>query len=135
MPGTSLQTILSTENLSGVIQKVKPGLPVESVPAQLINPTGAMVRNVSGNFATFRTERGVRKTARHAMSGSPSRNRSMTGVGEQQIKLITPRENFELQAVALQNLQSNEGVKQRMGESEVTRHCSSLAFTKQSHLA
>jgi hypothetical protein len=128
MPGTNLKTILASDNLSGVIQKVKPGLPMTAMPTALVEPTGAMLKSVEGDYASFRTERGTRQAARRAESGAPSRNTATTAIGEQMIKLICPRENFEIKAVDLQNLDSMEGQKQRMGEQEVARQ---LANAKQ----
>lgn len=112
-----LQAILGGRTLTGVIQSVKPGLAEESL-AGFMDMTGRTVEGDSGEYVKVE---GSRKTARIAAYGSPSRRRSLSGVSNVPVKLIHSAENIEIKGHTLTNLMSPDGVRQRLGESEVGR--------------
>ena len=115
--GTNLQNVLGGRQLAGTIQAIKPGLPIDQLPPGLFTPG----RTVEGNSCTMYQVSGSRKTAQLAQYGAPSRRRTLSGVTEQPVVLAHFAENIEIKASTLINLESQDGVRQRLGESEVDR--------------
>lgn len=114
--GKTLQQVLGGRNLSGVIQGIKTGVPRMLPPALY-----GLIRKVEGDYATYRKVNGTRKMARVVQYGSPSRARTMTGVSEIPVKLLHTLENIQFKPHVLVNLESSDGQRQRLGESEVLR--------------
>lgn len=113
-----VRSILAGRNLTGVIQAIKPGLPEDCLPSELFDSSPSVVEGDSG---TYYKVNGSRKTAKLSMYGSPSRRRTLSGVTEQPVKLAHYTENVEIKAATLVNLESEDGSRQRLGESEVAR--------------
>jgi len=116
MPKT-LHQILGGKNLCGVIQRIKPGIPMDIIPAGFMRVT----RTIDGHVGTYFKVTGTRKTARLAIYGSPSKTRSLSGVEEQPITLFHTIENIMHSPTTLILLKDMNDQKQRLGEAEVAR--------------
>lgn len=121
MAGTTIEAILNSRVLSGAIQKTTMGLPTGGLPNELVNPTGAMLRNVVGDSATFITGRGSRRTASQAHRDAPAVKRATIGVGEQSIKLLNFKNTLEVKADTLMGLQSSDAMTSQIAQDEVGR--------------
>jgi len=122
--GTNLASVLGGRVLCGTIEKIKPGLPVESLPPGLMTPN----RKINGNNCTYYQVNGSRQTARMVQYGAASQRRTISGVSEVPVILSHWAENMEIKPATLMNLQSQTGEEQERGEQEVTRQ---LKETKQ----
>jgi hypothetical protein len=122
MAGT-LQSVLAGRVLTGGIQAIKPGLPEVGLPPGLVNPPTAPVGNpaTGGDYGVYRKVEGTRKTAKQAHRASPSRARTMSGVTEVPVKLISSSEHIEIKAETLMCLENDRGEIQKLGEDEVKR--------------
>lgn len=120
MAGTTIEQILSGRVLSGAIQKVTPGLP-DSLPPGLTNPTGTAMRQVMGDSANFLTYRGTRKGVQRSDRDAPSRNRASANIGEQNIKLISFKNNLGIKADTLMQIKSTDAMTSQIGEAEIKR--------------
>lgn len=118
MAGTTLRSVLAGRNLCGTIQSIKPGLPDDAMPPALMNQTS---RKITGNTGTYYQVEGSRKTATLVQYGAPSVRRALSGVAEKPFTLAHFAENIEIPAADLENLESDTGEKQALGEQEVMR--------------
>jgi hypothetical protein len=116
MPKT-LHQILGGRNLCGVIERIKPGIPMDILPAGFSRVT----RTIKGHVGTYFKVTGTRKTAKLATYGSPSKTRELTGVEEMPITLFHTIENISHKAATLMNLKSLNDQEQRLGEAEIAR--------------
>jgi len=116
--GTSIRDVLGGRQLSGTIVATKPLVPVDQLPPGLMTPSG---KAIQGNSCTMYQVNGTRKTAQAVQFGSPSKKRSLSGVAEKPVVLAHFKENIEIDATVLINLEDENGNKQRLGESEVDR--------------
>lgn len=113
----TLQQVIGAENLVGVIQGIKPGLP-PVLPEAMLRPTD----RVNGNIGTYMKVEGTRKTARLVYYGGPSVARKLKGVTEVGVVLIHSLENHTHKPTTLMNLKSvGSEVRQKMGRDEVAR--------------
>lgn len=113
-----MPSVLRGPQLSGTIQAVKPGLPSESFHPgfQTLSPSG-----VEGNTTTYFRVEGTRKTAQLVAYGGASKARTMKGVTEVPITLLSFAENIGVKPSTLVNLLSTDGSRQRLGEKEIAR--------------
>lgn len=116
---TTIQKVLGAKNLLGSVDLVLAGLPQNVLPPGLLG--GTTTRPVSGNTGTYIRSEGTQKTAKHVAYGGASRPRTISGISEQPVILLSPRENIGLKFTDLANLNSPDGTRQRMGEWEVAR--------------
>lgn len=116
MPKTLMQ-ILGGKNLCGVIQRIKPGIPMDILPAGFSRVT----RTIKGHVGTYFMVTGTRKTARLAAYGSPSKTRELSGIEEKPITLFHTIENIMHSPSTLMLLKSMQDQEQRLGEAEVAR--------------
>lgn len=116
---TTIQNVLGNRNLLGLVDAILPGLPTGHLPPGLLST--AVRRGVQGNTGTYFKQDGAQKTARHTAYGGVSRLRTVSGLAEQPVVLLSPKESIDLKAHSLINLLSPEGGVQRMGEAEVAR--------------
>ena len=116
MPKT-LHQILGGRNLCGVIQRIKPGIPMDILPGGFSRVT----RTIEGHVGTYFKVTGTRKTAKLATYGSPSKTRTLSGVEEMPVTLFHSIENIAHKPTVLMNLKSMDDQKQRLGEAEVAR--------------
>jgi len=113
----SLRQILGGENLTGVIQSVKSGIPDVLPPAFMRTR-----RTVEGNTATYFRVKGIRETARQTAYGAPSRQRGQQELVEVPVTLIHVLESMYHQPWVLQNLQAvGSEAKQKLGRQEIAR--------------
>ena len=115
--GTNLQNVLGGRQLSGTIELIKPGLPTEQLPPGLLSPT----LGIEGVSHVMRQREGTRRTPARVEYGAPSRRYTPKGVSEKPVVLNHFSHNTELKAATLVNLESDNGQRQRLGESEVER--------------
>src|SRR3990167_9682135 len=108
--GTTLQQILGGRQLTGTIQMIKSGLP-DVLPPGMFNVT----ERVEGNTCTYRRVRTTRQPARFTTYGAPGRKRSTSDVGEPPVKLLHAKHDIDFAASTLVNIESTDGVKQRLG--------------------
>lgn len=116
MPKT-LHQILGARNLCGVIERIKPGIPMDLIPPRFLRVS----RTIKGHTGTYFKVTGTRKTARLAAYGSPSKTRELSGVEEVPITLFHTIENIQHKPTTLMNLKSLNDDEQRLGEAEVAR--------------
>ena len=113
----SLEQILGAQNLVGLIQSVKSGIP-RTLPDGFFNLT----RDVISDYATYRKVSGTRQLPVTGEYGGPSKAAPQQDVSEVPVKLIHAAENQQYKQVLLQNLQGfTSPVPQKMAEDEVTR--------------
>jgi hypothetical protein len=114
----TLEQILGAKNLCGVIEAVKSIGASQLLPPNFLKST----RRVEGNTCTYFRVEGIRKTARLATYGSPSRVRNLSGVSEIPVTLMHTSESISHDVSTLVNLKNfiNEE-KQKLGEQEVAR--------------
>ena len=112
----TIEDVLSAPNLIGVIQNTKTGL-LDVLPPGLNTPGKVIL----GDQGTYTRVDGVRKTARLAQYGAPSRRRNLTGVSEIPVRLIHTAEHIVHNPIVLQNLLSVEGSRQQLGRMEIAR--------------
>ncbi len=118
----TIQDILGGQNLTGLIQGVKSGIP-HNLPGGFLSIT----RNVEGDTATYRRVEGTRQTARLAAYGSPSQRRSLSGITEVPVKLLHSHEHVIHSAGVLENLQRFDSPNhQQLGRDEVARQTQSF---------
>ncbi len=114
----TLDQILGAENLVGVIQGIKTGIPADILPPQFMRTT----RTVSGNRATYHRVNGTRKTARQVHYGSPSTERAKVGVTEVPVNLLHTIEHERHDPTVLMNLKAiGEERRQKLGRDEIAR--------------
>lgn len=112
----TLQQILGYENLTGIIQDPKGGIPATTLPPGFTN----LRRPVEGNTAKWFAIEGNRKTARLVHYGSPSQARDMKGVTERTATMIHSFEHVIHDVPTLMMLQNFENPQvQQMGQQIV----------------
>ncbi len=114
----TLEQILGAENLVGVIQGIKNGIPADILPPQFLRVT----RTVEGNRATYHRVEGTRKTARQVHYGAPSTERQKKGVEEVPVNLLHSIEHENHNPTVLLNLkQIGNEQRQKLGRDEIAR--------------
>jgi len=113
----TLQQILGSTTLTGVVQGVKGGVPSDILPPAFMRAT----RVVTGDSAKYRKVNNTRKVAKIVQYGSPSKRREQIGISEVPVKLLHTFEHEVFDAATLQNLTSENDQIQRLGEAEVAR--------------
>ncbi len=113
----TLQQVLGSRNLTGVIQGVKGGVPADLLPPAFMRPT----RRVEGDHCVYKKIEGTRKTARLIQYGAPSKRRAQSGVTEVPVKLMHSAEHQFHEPSTLLNLLSPNGAKQKLGQAEISR--------------
>jgi len=100
--GKTLQELLGFENLTGVVQDPKGGIPADVLP-----PAFLTVRKpIEGNTAKWFAVQGTRRTARLVQYGAPSQRRNLQGVTERSAVMIHSFEHTHHDVstlIALQN--------------------------------
>lgn len=111
----SLNQLLGYVPLTGVIQKVKTGIP------DLLPPAFARVtKRVVGNAGRYYQRTGTRAVAKRAEYGSPARRRQLKGLEVRDVKLAHFFEEIMLDPLLLQTLRNMENYEmQQMGQQEV----------------
>lgn len=117
MAGTTIRNILASRVLSGTIQSVKPGLAVQAIPSGLMTPG----ETVPGDTCTVYQVDGTRKVATACHYDAPAKRRSLSGVREQSLKLLHVKDAMGINATTVMNLESQDGNREQMGQSEVNR--------------
>lgn len=114
----TIQEILGTSTLIGVIKDIKDGLPSEFLPPAFKTVT----RGVTGDSCKYRKVQGTRRLARLVQYGSPSLPADKIGITEVPLKLMHSFENQVHEPWVLQSLLNigNESA-QRMGQDEIAR--------------
>jgi len=114
----TLQQILGTSTLVGVIQSVKGGVPTDILPPEFMR----VGRTIEGNTGTYDKVEGNRKTARLAHYGSKAKKRSLKGVSEVPITLMHTFESMDHRPDTLMQLRDigNES-RQKLGQNEIAR--------------
>lgn len=114
----TIQQILGADNLTGVIQSVKPGLQADFLPPQFLTVN----RRVEGDNCTYKRVNGTRRLARLAAYGSPSRTRDQAGISEVAVKLMHTIENQTFNPSVLTNLTNIDNpTRQQLGQQEIAR--------------
>lgn len=116
---TTIQNVLGNRNLLGLVDAILPGLPTGHLPPGLLS--SAVKRGIMGNTGTYLKQDGPQKTARHTNYGGASRLRTVSGLAEQPVVLLSPKESIDIKAHSLINLLSPDGAVQKLGEAEVAR--------------
>lgn len=121
---TTMEKILSGNNLTGVIQAEKDGIPS-------VLPTGffATSKRVSGNQITYDQVSGNRRTAQIVMYGSPSKRRSLKGVSQKTVTAISAKEHQIYDPSIFNKLRAvGTDVKNNKGVQEITRQTANFQF-------
>ncbi|MGD0078742.1 MAG: major capsid protein [Sedimentisphaerales bacterium] len=120
---TTLDVVLGTRNLIGVIEAIKPGSGASDLlPTAFLVPT----KTIEGNSGDYDKVDGNRETARLIQYGSPSRARNLQGVSKIGVKLLHSFEHVNLDPSVLVNLKDPNDFRQDIGQREVSRQL--LAF-------
>lgn len=121
---TTMEKILSGNNLTGVIQAEKDGLPT-------ILPAGfyATSKRVSGNQMTYDRVDGNRQLAQIVQYGSPSKRRNLKGVSQKTVTGISAKEHQVYDPSIFNKLRAvGTDVKNNKGVQEITRQTSNFQF-------
>ena len=117
MAAKTLEQILGYVYLTGVIQKVKTGIPDNLPPA-----FQSVMKRVVGDAGRYVQVSGTRATARRTEYGSPSVQRALKGIESKDVKLLFSSEHIVLDPRLLQTLRRYDSYEmQSMGEEEVAR--------------
>ena len=116
----TLEQILGFENLTGLIQDPRGGVPAELIPPGFTNTAGA--QQVAGDSAKYTKVAGTRQTARLVQYGSPSVKRGLKNVSEVPVKLMHTHEhiNHEMRVLTALRQYDNPQLQMR-GQQEVDR--------------
>ena len=118
MPGTTIESVLNWENLTGAIQEIKGGVSADLLPAAFMKAT----RKIPGNTCTYDKIQGNRQTARIAQYGSPSARRQLKGISKVPVTLLHTSEHIMHETEVLQNLRDVANpARQTLGKSEIGR--------------
>ena len=113
----TLNEIAGGENLSGLIQGIKPGIP-SPIPEAFTTPN----QQVSGDTAKWQEVDGTRKTAQQVHMGSPSRSmKNIEGIRNRVAKMIHTFHNLPFDMAQLRMLEDANGNRQKMGMQEIIR--------------
>ncbi len=114
----TLDQILGAENLVGVIQGIKNGIPDDILPPQFMRVT----RTVSGNRATYHRVKGTRQVARQVHYGAPSTERKKADITEVPVNLLHTIEHQRHDPTVLMNLKAiGSEQRQKLGRDEIAR--------------
>ncbi len=120
----TLSQIIGWENLTGVIQDPKGGIPADILPPEFATPS----RQVMGNAVTYYKVAGNRQTARLAQYGSPSQRRTLTGVTEATAIMLHTAEHIVHKPDTLEMLRDFDNpMRQKMGEQLVAQQTAQFA--------
>ena len=115
---TSVEQLLASRNLIGLIQGVVSGVPDNLVPTGFFTTA----RACEGNRATYFKVNGTRQTARLVQYGSASQKRELRGISEVPITLLHTFEHENHPAAVYMNLiNENNEQKQKLGMMTVSR--------------
>ena len=114
----SIEQILASRNLIGLIQGVVSGVPDNLVPPAFFTT----LRTVEGNRASYNKVNGTRQTARLVQYGSASQKRELKGIAEKAVTLLHTFEHENHPAAVYTNLinEDNEQ-KQKLGMMTISR--------------
>ena len=112
----TLEEILKFQNMLGTIQAVKSGVPNPFDPALLMTTTP-----VEGDYGEYRKVEGNRALAQRVAYGAPSKKVTQKDVSEVPVKLIHSFEHIDHKMAVLNNLMSDSGERQALGEQEIGR--------------
>lgn len=122
--GADLLSVLGAENLMGVIEEVKGGVPDDLLPAPFMTPTRTVIGDQGSYYKTSRT----RKNAKVTNYGGTSSEVTQQGISEVPVKLIHSYENMRHGPKLFQLLENPEdGTKQQLARQEITRQTVNLA--------
>jgi len=117
---TGLEEVLGYENLLGVIQDPKGGVPDNILPPEFNSP--ALVKPTVGNTGTYTKVASTRRVAQIVAYGSASRRQDLAGVTDVPVKCIHSYEHVVHDVPTLQNLRAEDGsARQRRGKQTVAR--------------
>jgi hypothetical protein len=120
----AIETILGGANLTGVVNSVKGGVPVSTLPPAFL----AVSRRIIGNTESYLKVEGNRQTAKLVQRGSPSKARALKGVSDQTFKTLHCFEHIHHKAEVLESLRSPLTNVQDQGAWEIARQ--SLEFSR-----
>ena len=113
----TLNEIAGGENLSGLIQAVKGGIPV-TVPDEFMR----VGQRVSGNTAKWQEVDGTRKLAQQVHRGSASKTmKNIEGVRNRVAEMISVFHNLPFDSELQSMLEDENGNRQKMGLQEIMR--------------
>lgn len=123
--GASLQTILGAPNLTGIIQKVLPGLAADLIPPEFLAPK----RRVVGSVAEFTGVEGERRMARKSPYGSSTLGWEAKGLDATPVKLIHAGHNIQFKPADLMAIFKPDSTEmQDFAVAEIEREL--IDFTK-----
>jgi hypothetical protein len=122
--GRTLQDVLGYENLTGLINDPKGGVPADVLPPAFLNTT----RTIQGQTGTYRKVSSTRKTARMVEYSDPSVRRNLTGVSEVPFKCIHAKEHVIHDATTLTQLTNfTDANMQALGKATVAMQTAEFA--------
>src|SRR4051812_16126399 len=98
-----MEEVLGWVSLSKTVQAIKTGIP-DNLPPEFYS-TKEQVLGDSTRFVQFK---GVRRTARLTVYGSPALNRELRPLEEREVKLMHSFESIRMKPLTLQRLRSYE---------------------------
>lgn len=113
----TLQDILLAANLTGMINEIAGGVPDDLLPPGLQTPT----RTIAGDQGTFFKVQNSRRLSKRKARGSVAVEGDKEPETEIVFKAIYSNESFRYKPDTLQNLLSEDGMRQAMGMNEVRR--------------
>ena len=121
-----LAQVLGAKNIIALIQKIKPGLREDLLPAEMLKVS----RQVSGNYGTYHRTIGERRAARVTNYGAPAQTYEPTGIEEVPVNFIHAFQDLPITPSAMMNLldEGNEN-RQRIGMETIGRQTGDFART------
>lgn len=124
MTATTLQTVLGSDNLTGLTRDVIGNIPGHLIPSGFL----ASTESVSGNTAKYDKVSTTRQAALAVQYGASSVKRNMQGVSEHPVRLIHTFQHQIHQASTLVNLREEGNAGQQMkGQQTVARQVNDFA--------
>lgn len=90
-----LASILSVRKQVGIVQETINGIPMDNMPSQLFNLING---DYPGNTATYGRVKGERKVAKNAKYGARGHTANSYQYGEEQVTLLSPKEELAFDA-------------------------------------
>lgn len=117
MASKTIQQILGYVSLTGMIQKIKTGIP-DNLPAAF----QTIEKKVLGDAGRYAQVVGTRQTSRLTMYGAPAAQRALKDIENVDVKLLHSYESIKMDPLLLQALRNYDNYDvQQMGIEEVAR--------------
>lgn len=113
----SLEEVLGYVSLTGVVQKIKTGIP-DFLPPQFFSMAPKKVVGTSGRYVQVK---GTRRVARLTHYGAGARKRELKAIEQKDVKLLHAFEYIQMDPLVLQWLRAYEEYVVNMGIEEVDR--------------